>query len=949
MKKILYLVFLITCTGVLAISAQADITIASQGKSTFTIVLPQKSPVSVQEAATELQRDIAQSTGAKLSIQKDNEKIIGAFISLGATQQAQAANVTTEGIANEGFRILTQAGNIYILGPDTAALISSSRDSLPYDTYKLQPDIPGPQLTKDGGFSNGTANGVYTFLEDYLDVRWLFPGDLGRDIPTKSTFTIPDIDHTEAPQFIWRDFPYLQNTRAAAAWRDQQKLGFSYRLNFNHNWIETVTPDLYKDHPDWFAMIDGKRLAPPTSGPHTKHYKLETTNPELVKFFAEKAIEFLKADPYANTFSLSPSDGGGYSESPESKALYDSPAPGTDLPSVTPLILKWYHDVATIVEKEYPQGKLSGYLYQRYKYPPVKGEMTLPDNFTPVIVLSDGGYQLYRENSRQEATQLMNGWSKVAPPIWFYYSFATWLRSNSGMIIPAAPDNLNFTFSLLRKSHIKGARLYGTSSWSQGAMTNYLQAKMLWNPELDAKVLQHEWLIRAYGPQAGAVMEQFHQKMNDWFAEYMQKYSWANHNVRELTFKYLYAAHYPELEKVFLQAQQQPMSTIQKQRLALIEENLIVLQWRLRNANYLPKDFSSPLQRSDEQVVKVLLTQDRDFDHFPDILKSGPHISPTKVQVGSAPQAVTKPSAEPNANYILLYSAKDQDVHLTPRNVQPGSSFLSYSIRENSDSGTEIQSGILYNGEDITFKAKANSAYYFLAVPTGIDVLPKVSWELSVADAAPATTVFQQKVLYLQGSASSLYVHVPQGLPLTYEKVATGVNIRPKTSADERNEAALALYPLAKPVQDLNTAWRFMTDPANKGLEQGFSKSDFNDASWKIIKATDWWQNQGFGNYHGTAWYRKTFVAPQMPGDQLLILFFGAVDGNAEIYFNGQKVGEHLLGADGKGWNEPFGFDVTAALKPGQNTVAVKVTKNSNMGGIYNGVNLLMMEDKDTY
>jgi len=772
MKTTHLLLPLIACTfGVLKARAQTTLTIVAQGKSTFTILEPEKAPVSIDAAALELQRDIVQSTGAKIPIQKDSAKISGAFISLGATKQAAAAGISAKGIADEGFRILTNGGNLYILGPDTAALISSSRDTLPYDTYKLQPNIPDPQLTKNGGFSNGTANGVYTFLENYLGVRWLFPGDLGRDVPVKSTFTLPDIDHTEAPSFIWRDFPYLQNTRAVSAWRDQQKLGFSYRLNFNHNWIETVPPEMYKDHPDWFAMINGKRVAPPTSGPHTRHYKLETTNPELIKFFAEKAIAFLKADPYANTFSLSPSDSTGYSESPESKALYDPPYPGTDVPSMTPLILKWYHDVSAIVAKEYPQGKLSGYLYQQYKYPPVKGDTKLPDNFTPVIVLSDGGYQLYRDASRQQATQLMDDWTKVAPPIWFYYSFANWLRSNSGMIIPAAPGNLNFTFSLLRKSHIKGARLYGTSSWSQGAMTNYLQAKLLWNPALDANALQHEWLTRAYGAQAGPVMEQFYQKLDGYYAEYMQKYSWANHNVREQTFKNLYGEHYPELEKLFLQAQQQPMLDIQKQRLALIEENMIVLQWRLRNADYLPTDFTSPLQRSDEQVVKVLLAHDKNFDHFPDILKSGPRISPVKIQVENPPQAAAKSSAEPNANYILIYSSKDQDVHLTPRKVHPGSSFLSYSIRENSDSGAEIQSGIMYDGEDITFKAKANSAYYFIAVPTGIDVLPKVSWELSVADAVPATAAFQQKVLYLQGAPAPLYVHVPNGLPLTFEKM----------------------------------------------------------------------------------------------------------------------------------------------------------------------------------
>src|SRR5690606_11024692 len=122
-----------------------------------------------------------------------------------STKQATAADVTIQGIAEEGFRILTRNGNLYILGLDTAARIGPPNDSWGWRSdnaeYQLQPDIPGPQLTKDGGFSNGTANGVYTFLEDYLGVRLLMPGEFGRDVPHKSTFEVPDIDRVEAPAF----------------------------------------------------------------------------------------------------------------------------------------------------------------------------------------------------------------------------------------------------------------------------------------------------------------------------------------------------------------------------------------------------------------------------------------------------------------------------------------------------------------------------------------------------------------------------------------------------------------------------------------------------------------------------------------------------------------------------------------------------------------------------
>jgi hypothetical protein len=57
-------------------------------------------------------------------------------------------------------------------------------------------------------------------------------------------------------------------------------------------------------------------------------------------------------------------------------------------------------------------------------------------------------------------------------------------------------------------------------------------------------------------------------------------------------------------------------------------------------------------------------------------------------------------------------------------------------------------------------------------------------------------------------------------------------------------------------------------------------------------------------------WYRRTFSAPALSGKRLL-LHFGAVDWQAEVFINGVKVGEHQGGYD------PFTIDITSALKPG--------------------------------
>ena len=960
MKIIYNALFILSCIFGVCVNSAEAITIVNNGKSTFTIVLPEKAPASIEAAASELQRDIEQSTGAKLSIQKDTTNITGNIISLGSTRQAAAAGVTINGIADEGFRILTQAGNLYILGPDTAAKIGSETIETSWRSdnmeYQLQPDIPGPQLTKDGGFSNGTANGVYTFLEDYLGVRWLMPGEIGRDVPLKSTFEVPDVDRVEAPAFVSRVMPYLylarQKTREVEQWGFQQKLGFSFRLNANHYWRNTVPAKLFEKHPDWFPMINGKR-----NKPANNNYKLETTNPALVKYYANKAIAALKADPHQNTYSLSPTDSRGWSQSPESKALYDPPPPGSTYPSVTPLILQFYRDVANIVAKEYPEGKLAGYIYQDFALPPAKGSMTIPKNITPVITGLGFGYRFYRDEVRKQQENVMREWTtKSGNKNWFYYGMPTLLRNSTGLISTASPDNINFLFKLLRENQIKGVLLYGSPAWAQEAMGNYIQAKMMWNPQLDANQLQHEWLERAYGPAAGAIMEQLYNKMdNGAFADYFRQDPSQHYNIREQMFQEYYAPHYPEMEKLFLKAKAQPMTKIQQQRLQLIEDNIIVLQWRLKNAGYLPADFSSPLTRNNEQVIKLIQSQEDGFPLFPGAIytaginKNRSGIPPAKVQLSQEPIPTSKSVSLPNPSRILLYSSRNGDMELQFSNVHPGSTFLSYRITLAAD-GTDIQSGILYSGENVVINAKAKTAYYLTITPNGI-VGPKVKWDLTVPTAVLAQASYQKEVVYLHGTKlAPIYVYMPSSFSQEAHEDANGVTLRSPLTAQE---VILKDYPNAKTVQELNNDWRFNPDPQKTGLQQGFAQSDFNDQIWKTVTATDQWQKQGFPEYHGTAWYRKTFDAPPTNDDdpqgvnmQRMLLFFGGVDGDAVIYLNGEKIGEHLLGPNYKGWDEPFVIDISKTMKPGKNTVAVQVTKDApNLaGGIYNGVSLQMEE-----
>lgn len=74
-------------------------------------------------------------------------------------------------------------------------------------------------------------------------------------------------------------------------------------------------------------------------------------------------------------------------------------------------------------------------------------------------------------------------------------------------------------------------------------------------------------------------------------------------------------------------------------------------------------------------------------------------------------------------------------------------------------------------------------------------------------------------------------------------------------------------------------------------------------------------------------WYERSFSIPKDWEGKNVLLHFGAVDWQAEVYVNDQQVGEHRGGYD------PFSFDITPYLKKsGKQTVKVKVQDATDNG-----------------
>src|SRR4051812_28144877 len=73
-------------------------------------------------------------------------------------------------------------------------------------------------------------------------------------------------------------------------------------------------------------------------------------------------------------------------------------------------------------------------------------------------------------------------------------------------------------------------------------------------------------------------------------------------------------------------------------------------------------------------------------------------------------------------------------------------------------------------------------------------------------------------------------------------------------------------------------------------------------------------------------WYRRTFLGRPLTQGKRLLLNFGAVDWKCTVWVNDKQVGEHSGGYD------PFTFDITDALREGDNELIVAVSDPTDSG-----------------
>ena len=118
---------------------------------------------------------------------------------------------------------------------------------------------------------------------------------------------------------------------------------------------------------------------------------------------------------------------------------------------------------------------------------------------------------------------------------------------------------------------------------------------------------------------------------------------------------------------------------------------------------------------------------------------------------------------------------------------------------------------------------------------------------------------------------------------------------------------------------NLNGAWEFRFDPQDRGIDEGWYRSDL---PWPLeITVPFCWESKLSGIHDLTGqqigWYRREVDVPSEWAGKRVWLRFEAVDWEAQVWVNGAPVGKH------QGGYTPFAFDITKYAEPGETATIV--------------------------
>ena len=500
MKKLLLLALLTISAAVMA-AVPESVTLVKNKKAQFQVVIPEKADWPTKLAANDLVDMVREAYNVRANIVSENQL---------AGKKSDLINI------HLGWSKYTQQFEKEMPKPYGFLVKFVDEKNM----------IIGGRMLVANNYN--TLDGVTYFLEKFLDMRILMPGDLGTVIPKRTgDLVIPARDFTRVADFPGRSYsgshgPFYRGEKLQKSinWTRRVGMTVSDVLKMVHNVGNLLDPEIYiKTHPEFFPLIDGKRRFPKKSDhPHWRLMYWEPcyTAPGIAEETAKRVIEFFKKNPNLYNCSLAVNDNGNICRC-ENCSKKNAHLPKE---SESQTYYEWVNKVVEIVKKEYPDRYFGVLNYWVTKDMP-KG-IKLDPAVVPMVCEEFKFYvdPIYRARLEKRLLE----WDKTASTLgWWDYGF------EGSLLVPAYNPKFNAAF-LKELYHKHNLRFY-FCEWSPGpAWKNtpeiYMMAKLLWDIDQDADALIDEWFDLAVGKEAAVPFKKYYAVWENFWNNEVVKTEW---------------------------------------------------------------------------------------------------------------------------------------------------------------------------------------------------------------------------------------------------------------------------------------------------------------------------------------------------------------------------------------------------------------------------------------